>query len=74
MVDNGHTVVFSPKHSYIQTKDGKKTQIFNKGGVYLMPTWIEKPKVAANKGTRLTGSETGTLAEASGSSGFPRQP
>ena len=68
MAKNGHTVIFKPEEqggSWIVDSKGKWLKLYLRGGVYVLPAWVEKPSEAQ----RVAGKST----SATRSAGFPRQ-
>ena len=51
MTAKGNTVVFAPEEkggSWMYDANGKKTKLHLRGGVYVLPAWVEKPKEKKN--------------------------
>ena len=68
MTKNGHTVIFKPEErggSWIVDSKGKWLKLYLRGGVYVLPAWVEKPSEAQ----RVAGGSTSMTRSA----GFPRQ-
>ena len=72
MTAKGNTVIFAPEEkggSWVIDAKGKWLKLYLRGGVYVLPAWVEKPSEAQ----RVKGKSTSTTRSA-GFQGQGRRP